>query len=108
MGYSNVDGGWRVDGLEMRTLSANEIARLFLEHIEDDRDYVFIENGIENYVFVYNGENRDETLRILGRFADNSDLSFTWCDATRLSLEIRNKSLSQKDMLIISRVEKYF
>ena len=37
--------------------------------------------GTERYIFLYNDENRAQTLRMLGRYASNPNLSFTWYDA---------------------------
>lgn len=48
--------------------------------------------GEERYLFLYNDENRSETLRTLGRYASNSELSFSWYDAAVLSQKIRNNS----------------
>lgn len=45
--------------------------------------------GEERYVFLYDDENRAETLRMLGRYASNPELSFTWYDAAVLSQKIR-------------------
>ena len=48
--------------------------------------------GPERYIFLYNDTTRDEILRILGRFAANPELSFTWQDAAVLSQRIRIES----------------
>ena len=45
--------------------------------------------GGERYVFLYDDDNRSETLRQLGRYASNPDLSFTWYDAAVLSQKVR-------------------
>ncbi|MCA9177172.1 MAG: hypothetical protein KDB14_21935 [Planctomycetales bacterium] len=45
--------------------------------------------GEERYIFLYDDTNRSETLRTLGRFASNPELSFTWYDAAVLSQRIR-------------------
>lgn len=45
--------------------------------------------GEERYVFLYNDANRVETLRLLGRYAANPDLSFSWYDAAVMSKKIR-------------------
>jgi hypothetical protein len=45
--------------------------------------------GDEKYVFLFDDANRAETLRTLGRFASNPELSFTWYDAAVLSQKIR-------------------
>ncbi|MDR0328050.1 MAG: hypothetical protein LBI05_07135 [Planctomycetaceae bacterium] len=51
--------------------------------------------GKEEYVFLYDESNRAETLRTLGRYASNPELSFTWYDAAVLSQKIRQESLQQ-------------
>ncbi len=48
--------------------------------------------GSERYVFLYDDASRAETLRVLGRFASNPELSFTWYDAAVLSQKIRQES----------------
>lgn len=48
--------------------------------------------GVERYIFLYDDESRAETLRCLGRFASNPDLSFTWYDAAVLSQKVRQES----------------
>ena len=48
--------------------------------------------GRERYFFFYDDASRAETLRVLGRFASNPELSFTWYDAAVLSQKIRQES----------------
>ena len=48
--------------------------------------------GAERYVFLYNDASRAATLRVLGRFASNPELSFSWYDAAVLSQRIRQES----------------
>ena len=45
--------------------------------------------GSERYIFLFDDEHRSDTLRTLGRFASNPELSFTWYDAAVLSQKIR-------------------
>ncbi len=45
--------------------------------------------GEERYVFLFDDDNRVETLRQIGRYAANPDLSFTWYDAAVMSQKIR-------------------
>lgn len=45
--------------------------------------------GEERYIFLFDDDNRAETLRTLGRYASNPELSFTWYDAAVLSQKIR-------------------
>ncbi|HOM16848.1 MAG TPA: hypothetical protein PK777_11295 [Thermoguttaceae bacterium] len=59
--------------------------------------------GKERYVFLYDDASRAETLRVLGRFASNPELSFTWYDAAILSQKIRQES--QKKSAFTRRVQ---
>ncbi len=45
--------------------------------------------GQERYIFIFDDAGRAKTLRTLGRFATNPDLSFSWFDAANLSQRIR-------------------
>jgi hypothetical protein len=45
--------------------------------------------GEEQYIFLFDDKNRTETLRMLGRYAANPGLSFSWYDAAVLSERIR-------------------
>ena len=47
--------------------------------------------GEERYIFLFDDKNRAETLRTLGRYASDSELSFTWYDAAVLSQKIRQQ-----------------
>ncbi|HUT60447.1 MAG TPA: hypothetical protein VNA25_21595 [Phycisphaerae bacterium] len=54
-----------------------------------DINVLALVKGTERYVFLYNDSHRTETLRVLGRYASNPELSFTWYDAAVLSQRIR-------------------
>ena len=54
-----------------------------------DINVLALVKGKERYIFLFDDENRLETLRTLGRYASNADLSFTWYDAAVLSQKIR-------------------
>jgi hypothetical protein len=45
--------------------------------------------GQERYIFLFDDQNRTATLRMLGRYAADPELSFTWYDAAMLSQKIR-------------------
>lgn len=45
--------------------------------------------GKERYIFVSDNAHLRETLRTLGRFASDPELSLTWRDAAALSQQIR-------------------
>ena len=47
--------------------------------------------GNERYVFLYDDTSRAETLRTLGRYASNGELSFSWYDAAVLSQKVRHQ-----------------
>jgi len=64
--------------------------------VEKDVKVIALVKGEEQYIFLYNENNRAETLRLLGRYASNPELSFSWYDAAVLSQKIRQESL-QKD-----------
>ena len=60
-----------------------------------DINVLALVKGSERYVFLYDDASRAETLRVLGRFASNPELSFTWYDAAVLSQKIRQDSQKQ-------------
>lgn len=60
--------------------------------MNQDINVLALVKGDERYVFLYDDANRAETLRTLGRYASNPDLSFTWYDAAVLSQKIRQES----------------
>lgn len=60
--------------------------------MSQDINVLALVKGSERYVFLYDDASRAETLRVLGRFASNPDLSFTWYDAAVLSQKIRQES----------------
>ncbi|HEX3869487.1 MAG TPA: hypothetical protein VHV77_03530 [Pirellulales bacterium] len=62
--------------------------------MSQDINVLALVKGEERYVFLYDDASRAETLRVLGRFASNPDLSFTWYDAAVLSQKIRQEAPS--------------
>ncbi len=60
--------------------------------MSDDINVLALVKGAERYVFLYDDSSRAETLRVLGRYASNPELSFTWYDAAVLSQKIRQES----------------
>ena len=55
----------------------------------NDINVLALVKGEERYVFLFDDKNRAETLRTLGRYASNPELSFTWYDAAVLSQKVR-------------------
>jgi len=60
--------------------------------VSQDINVLALVKGSERYVFLYDDASRAETLRMLGRYASNPDLSFTWYDAAVLSQKIRQET----------------
>lgn len=48
--------------------------------------------GEERFIFLYDDERRAETLRMLGKFAADPDINFSWYDAAVLSQKIRQST----------------
>ncbi|MCR4414827.1 MAG: hypothetical protein NUV77_20615 [Thermoguttaceae bacterium] len=63
--------------------------------MSQDINVLALVKGRERYVFLYNDASRAETLRVLGRFASNPELSFSWYDAAVLSQKIRQEGQKQ-------------
>jgi hypothetical protein len=60
--------------------------------VNEDINVLALVKGAERYVFLYDDSSRAETLRVLGRYASNPQLSFTWYDAAVLSQKIRQEN----------------
>jgi hypothetical protein len=64
--------------------------------VTQDINVLALVKGEERYVFLFDDESRAAALRVLGRYASNPDLSFTWYDAAVLSQKIRQESKQPK------------
>lgn len=53
--------------------------------------------GEERYIFLYDDNNRTETLRTLGRFAADPQLSFSWYDAAVMSKKVREMAAAEDE-----------
>ena len=60
--------------------------------VSQDINVLALVKGDERYIFLYDDASRAEALRVLGRYASNPELSFTWYDAAVLSQKIRNST----------------
>ena len=63
---------------------------------QEDINVLALVKGDERYVFLYDDNRRAETLRTLGRYASDPDLSFSWYDAAVLSQKVRRASQKQQ------------
>ncbi len=61
-----------------------------------DINVVALVKGEERYIFLYDDSQRAETLRTLGRFASDAELSFSWYDAAVLSQKVRRSAEQQE------------
>ena len=66
--------------------------------MSDDINVLALVKGGERYVFLYDDASRAETLRVLGRYASNPELSFTWYDAAVLSQKIRQETQKSRPL----------
>ena len=57
-----------------------------------DVNVLALVKGSERYIFLYDDDNRAATLRMLGRYASNPELNFTWYDAAVLSQKVRQNN----------------
>lgn len=60
--------------------------------------------GEQRFLFLFDDENRTETLRTLGRFAADPDIDFTWYDAAVLSRKIREAA--QQPSLVVEEEDR--
>ena len=57
-----------------------------------DINVLALVKGPERNIFLFDDANRAEALRVLGRYASNPELSFSWYDAAVLSQKIRQET----------------
>ncbi len=69
-----------------------------------DVNVLALVKGEERYVFLFDDDSRAAALRVLGRYASNPDLSFTWYDAAVLSQKIRQECTQSESEGIKGRV----
>lgn len=65
---------------------------------DDDINVLALVKGRERYIFLFDDSQRADALRTLGRFASNTDLSFTWYDAAVLSQKVRQTGPASKSL----------
>ncbi len=58
-------------------------------HPTGDLIVAALARGKERYVLMYEPAQRAEALRVIGRWASNADLDFSWFDAAQLAARIR-------------------
>ncbi len=58
--------------------------------MSDEINIIALVKGEDRYVFLFDDNHRTDTLRMLGRYAADPELSFSWYDAAILSQRIRS------------------
>lgn len=67
--------------------------------MEQEINVLALVKGNERFIFLFDDQNRDETLRQLARFAADPELDFSWYDAAMLSRKIRDAVPMDEDSL---------
>ena len=67
--------------------------------METEVNVLALVKGDEHFLFLFDDDNRDETLRQLARFAANPELDFSWYDAAMLSQKIRDACPASDDLM---------
>jgi hypothetical protein len=71
-----------------------------------DINVIALVKGGERYVFLYDDESRDEALKMLGRYAANPELSFSWYDAAVLGQKVRQNTPRPKRIKFVPRADR--
>lgn len=70
-----------------------------MSQLDKEVNVLALVKGEERFIFLFDDENRDETLRQLARFAADPELDFSWYDAAMLSRKIRDACPTEEDVL---------
>jgi hypothetical protein len=68
---------------------------LHMNQIEKEKNVLCIVRGAECFVFLYEDHQQTELLRRFGRLASRPDLTFSWKDAARLAIHVKNLNSEQ-------------
>ena len=71
-----------------------------------DINVIALVKGGERYVFLYDDDSREETLRTLARYASNPDLSFSWYDAAMLGQKVRGSTSHSRRHRFVPRADR--
>lgn len=71
--------------------------------MEKEINVLALVKGQEQYIFLYDDNHRTETLRLLGRYAADPQLSFSWYDAAILSKKLREMAANDQQQLVPSQ-----
>jgi hypothetical protein len=71
-----------------------------------DINVIALVKGGERYVFLYDDDSREETLRTLARYAANPDLNFSWYDASVLAQKVRQAGTRSRRHRFVPRADR--
>jgi len=71
-----------------------------------DINVIALVKGGERYVFLFDDDSREQTLRTLAEYASNPDLSFSWYDAAMLGQKVRRTSSHQRRHRFVPRADR--
>ena len=71
--------------------------------MREDVNVLALHKGPERYVLVFADSCRGEALRMLGRWAGNPELDFTWCDFATLAWWIKGTSQTKQEAILARR-----
>ena len=71
-----------------------------------DINVIALVKGGERYVFLYDDDSREETLRTLAKYASNPELSFSWYDAAMLGQKVRGSTSQSRRHRFVPRADR--
>jgi hypothetical protein len=71
-----------------------------------DINVIALVKGGERYVFLFDDDSREETLRTLARYASNPELSFSWYDAAMLGQKVRGSKSHSRRHRFVPRADR--
>lgn len=71
-----------------------------------DINVIALVKGGERFVFLYDDDSREETLRTLGRYAANPELNFSWYDASVLAQKVRRGGARSRQHRFVPRADR--
>lgn len=71
-----------------------------------DINVIALVKGGERYVFLFDDDSREETLRTLARYAADPDLSFSWYDAATLAQKVRGVRSHSRRHRFVPRADR--
>ena len=91
---TSVDRGYGRSACRMRWMASRDI------------NVIALVKGGERYVFLFDDDSREETLRTLARYASNPELSFSWYDAAMLGQKVRGSKSHSRRHRFVPRADR--